>query len=233
MLRVNSFSLTIGGGRKETSKKHIKATAFLVTLAILAFLIPFFGNIVDACHRWHHPYKPHHPPLGKTIIKHFVYPDGSPIGECLEVELWDDGNEPIAYGHTDTNGIVVFSNLPDGTYTFEYSWQGIDYEEMVRINCERIVWEFWNEVPYWTVEKTFYYDDMGLPVSHLPVTMNGWSGETDENGLVVFSNVPAGSYTIEWVWGGETQYENIEIGFQTPSPVVLTNRLTPKSGGVQ
>jgi len=212
-------------------KKAFTTTAFLFLLVLLALIFQVFLNNVEACGRHRKPPKPpRHPPLGRTMIKYFVYPDGTPIGACLEVELWDDGNEPIAYGHTDADGKVVFPGLPDGTYTFEWSWQGKPYEETVRIDCSRIVWEFWNELPYWTVIKTFYYGtDPPLPISHLAVTMNGWSGMTDETGTVVFSNVPAGEYTIAWVWGGETQSEGIEIGFQTESPVELTNYLEPKS----
>jgi len=218
-------------GDERMSNKTIASTAFLTILVILAIISSVFLNNAEACGR-HKPPKPpqRHPPLGRTIIKYFVYPDGTPIGPCLEVELWDDGYEPIAYGHTDADGKVVFSGLPDGTYTFEWSWQGQHYEEMVRINCSQIVWEFTNELPFWTVTKHFYYaTDPRIPISHLEVTMNGWSGQTDETGTVVFSNVPAGEYTLQWVWGGETQSEGIEIGFQTESPVELTNNLEPKS----
>lgn len=213
-----------------SKKKAIVATAFLLFLIILAFLIPhFLVNYVEACHR-HRP--PRHPPLGKTIIKYFVYPDGTPIGECLEVELWNNGNEPIAYGHTDAEGKVVFVGLYDGTFTIEYDWQGIHHEEMVRIDCSKVTWEFTNKVPYWTIEKTFYYDlDPLVPISHLTVKLNGYEGITDEDGLVVFIDLKAGTYTLEWVWGSETKTEEVIIGFQTPSPVVLTNYLEPKSGG--
>jgi len=218
------------GGMRKTSKKRIATTAFLIILVILALLTPFFVNNAEACRRKHKPHHPHHPPLGKTIIKHFVYPDETPIGPCLEVTIWN--TEPLETLHTDETGTVTFVGYPDGTYKLTWMWQGVAYEEFVDIRCEKIVWEFWNELPYWTVEKTFYYDTVPPePISHLPVTMNGWSGVTDKNGLVVFSNVPAGSYTIEWVWGGQTQSEYIEIGFQIPSPVVLTNYLEPKSGG--
>jgi len=210
-------------------KKSIAFTTFLLILVILAIISSVFLNNAEACgnDHWH---RHRRPPLGKIIIKHFVYPDGTPIGECLEVELWDDGNEPIAYGHTDPEGTVTFSGLPDGTYTFEWYWQGEHYSEMFRINCEQLVWEFWNEVPYWTVIKTFYYNTVPpIPVSHLAVTMNGYSGITDETGTVVFSNVKAGSYTIAWVWGGVQQTEDLEIDFQTPTPIELTNYLPPKS----
>jgi hypothetical protein len=225
--------------RRTTKKKTIAATAFLLFLLIIAFLVPhFLGNSVDACGR-HKP--PHHhpcpPPLGKTIIKHFIYPDETPIGECLEVELWDDGTEPLMTAHTDAEGKVVFPGLFDGTYTIEYKWQGIHYEEKVRINCSRITWEFYNEVPYWTIEKTFYYDtETTKPISHLNVslykddTLVEWK-LTDVNGFVAFQNLKAGNYTLEWVWGGVTKTEDVSIGFQTESPVVLTNKLEPKSGG--
>jgi len=197
---------------------------------LIAFLVPHFLNsysYVEACHR-HRP--PRHPPLGKTIIKYFVYPDGTPIGECLEVELWN--SQPLMTCHTDADGKVVFAGIPDGTYTAEYDWQGVHYTETLRIDCSKLVWEFYNEVPYWTVEKTFYYDTIPPePISHLHVTLNGYEGITDNNGLVVFTDLKAGTYTIAWVWGGQTQTETVIIGFQTPTPVVLTNYLEPKSGG--
>jgi len=208
------------------SKKRIATTAFLIFL-VCALLIPFFSSIVNACNR-RHP-RPHH---SDTIIKYFVYPDGTPIGECLEVELWNDGNEPLMYGHTDADGKVVFAGLHDGTFTIEYDWQGVHYEETVRIDCSRIIWEFYNEVPYWDLYKWFYYDTVPpLPISHLTVTLNGYEGITDEYGLVVFAGLKAGTYTLEWVWGGVTRNEQVIIGFQTPSPIELTNYLEPKSGG--
>jgi len=214
-----------------SKRKTFASAAFLVILTILALLIPFFVN-VDACGRRHHPHKPRHPPLGKTIIKHFVYPDGTPIGECLEVELWNTGLEPLMVGHTDSEGKVVFVGLPDQTYTIAWYWQGNYMEEEFQIDCSQIIWEFTNVVDYWTVSKTFYYDTVPPePIVGLHVTMNGFEGYTDETGTVVFSNVKAGSYTIEWLWGGVTKTEAVEIGFQTPTPVELTNYLEPKSGG--
>jgi len=214
------------GDEKKLPKKTIASiTLLMIALILASIFLAFLTNQVDACFR-----RRRHPPLGKTIIKYFVYPDGTPIGPCLEVELWNDGNEPIAYAHTDYEGKVVFPGLYDGTFTVEWSWQGQHYEEMVRINCNQIVWEFTNELPYWTVIKTFYYDTVPpLPISHLKVTMNGYEGETDETGTIVFSNVKAGEYTVAWVWGSEPQSEGIEIGFQTESPVELTNYLEPKS----
>lgn len=151
--------------------------------------------------------------------------------------MWNNGNEPLMYAHTDAEGKVVFAGLHDGTYTVEFYWQGINYAETIRINCTRIVWEFYNEVPYWTLEKTFYYDtEPQLPISHLNVSLYkdsefiAWQ-LTDVSGRVSFGNLKAGDYTLEWIWGGTTRTEEVEIGFQTPSPVVLTNYLEPKSGG--
>jgi len=287
-------------------KKAAIFTAFLLILLTLALLVPPFLNSVNACRR--HKHRP--PPLGKCIIKHFVYPDGTPIGTCLDVTIWN--TQPLETQHTDQTGTVIFANYPDGTYKLTWSWQGVPCQEYIEIRCNQIVWEFTNEVPYWTLEKTFvypdgtpivgldvyfdgqsditdasgtvtftglkacvdytvswswqgvpdseivhitgfqtpspveltnncaywtvekyfYYDtDPPLPISHLTVTMDGWSGITDENGLVVFNKVKAGTYTIAWVWGGQPQNETFTIGFQTPSPVVLTNYLKPKSGG--
>jgi len=211
-----------------SKKKTFASAAFLLILTILALLIPFLINNVDACGRRHHPHKPRHPPLGKTLIKHFVYPDGSGIGPCLEVTLWND--EQLYTAHTDETGTITFAGIPDGTYTLSWSWQGVEMRESVELRCTQLVWEFTNELPYWTVVKTFYYNtEPPVPISHLKVTMNGYSGETDVTGTVVFSNVKAGSYTIEWIWGGETQTEGLEIGFATPTPVELTNYLPPKS----
>jgi len=200
----------------------------IAAIILSAILHIFWVNAVEAC-------KPHHkgrPPLGKTIIKYFVYPDGTPVGECLEVELWNEGNEPIEVEHTDEEGKVVFAGLHDGTFTIEYSWQGVHYEETLRIKCSQIVWEFKNVVPYWTLIKWFYYDtDPPLPISHLPVTLNGFEGMTDESGKVVFDGLKAGSYTLAWLWGSEQKTEEVDIGFQTPTPIELTNYLEPKSGG--
>jgi len=208
--------------RKTSRNKTIAITAFLLILLILALSTLFFLNNNNAEAR--------RPPLGKTIIKYFVYPDGTSIGEGLEVELWNDGHEPIAYGITDYEGKVVFPGLHDGTFTLEWNWQALLYAETVRINCKQIVWEFVNELPYWTVIKTFYYDtESELPISHLNVTFDGREGVTDETGTVVFDNVQAGDYTLAWVWGGAEQSEEISIDFQTESPIVLTNYLEPKS----
>ena len=223
--------------RKTTKNKTIVATAFLIALMLIAFLVPhFLGNFVDACGRHKPPHHPCPPPLGKTIIKHFVYPDGTPIGAGLNVTIWN--TQLIASQLTDATGTVIFSDLPDGTYTFVYSWQGIEYRPSEEIRCTKIVWEFTNEVPYWTLEKTFYYDktEPSVPISHLNVSLYlddsfiAWQ-LTDETGKVSFSDLKAGNYTLEWVWGGEKQNEAVLIDSTTPSPVVLTNSLTPKSGG--
>lgn len=139
---------------------------------------------------------------------------------------------PLMTGHTDSEGKVVFTGLADQTYTIAWYWQGSYIEEEVQIDCSQIIWEFTNVVDYWTVSKTFYYDTVPPePIVGLHVTMDGFSGYTDATGTVTFSNVKAGIYTIEWIWGGETKTEAVEIGFQTPSPIELTNYLEPKSGG--
>jgi len=210
-----------------TSKRTKITIALLMIAAItVAAILHIFLVNAEAC-------KPHEarPPLGKTIIKYFVYPDGTPIGAGLDVTLWN--NEELWTETTDETGSVTFGGIPDGTYTLTWSWQGIEHqEELPRIDCSKIVWEFTNEVPYWTLEKTFYYStEPPVPVSHLKVTLNGYEGETDESGTVVFTDLKAGSYTIAWVWGGEAQSEDIQIDFSTESPVVLTNYLPPKSGG--
>jgi len=212
-----------------TSKRTKITIALLMIAAIIlvAILHIFLVNAAEAS-------KPHdkgRPPLGKTIIKYFVYPDGTPIGECLEVEIWND--ELLAQGHTDAEGKVVFAGLADGTYTIVYSWQGIEHqEELPRIDCSKIVWEFTNEVPYWSLTKWFYYDTVPpTPISDLTVTLNGFEGITDESGKVVFDGLKAGSYTLAWLWCSEQKTEEVEIGFQTPTPVELTNNLEPKSGG--
>jgi len=210
-------------------KKTIASTAFLTLLVIIAIISSIFLNNADACGR-RKPPKHRHPPLGRTLIKHFVYPDGSGIGPCLEVTLWND--EQLYTAHTDETGTVTFAGIHDGTYTLTWSWQGVAMQEYCELRCTQLVWEFWNELPYWTVSKTFYYNTQPpVPISHLKVTMNGYAGETDVNGMVTFSNVKAGEYTIAWVWGGQQQTEDLEIDFQTPSPVELTNYLPPKSGG--
>jgi len=214
------------------NEKSKTFTAFLSVLLILALLSPLFVNAVDACWR-RKPHKPRPPPLGKTIIKYFVYPDGTPIGGCLEVELWDTGTKPIAISHTDSEGKVVFSGLVDQTYTVKYQWQGVPISEPLgRINCSKIVWEFTNEVPYWTVEKTFLYDVSMDPIEGLNVTFDGRWALTDASGTVSFDKVKAGDYTLEWMWGGVTKTEAVSISFQDPSPyVVPTNYLESKSGG--
>jgi len=216
--------------RKTSRNKSIAFTASLVILMILAILSQVFLNNADACGRHHKPPKPRPPPPGITLVKHFVYPDGSGIGPCLEVTLWN--HEQLHTAHTDETGTVTFAGIPDGTYALTWSWQGEPYEEYVELRCTKLEWEFTNELPYWTVIKTFYYNTVPpIPISHLKVTMNGYAGETDETGTIVFNNVKAGEYTIAWVWGGAQQSEDIEIDFSTPTPVELTNYLPPKSGG--
>jgi hypothetical protein len=201
------------------SKKRIALTAFLMALVTLAIIIPLFWVKNNSAS-----------PLGKTIIVYFTYPDGTPIGECLEVQLYNCGDLPIATAHTDSEGKVVFPGLDDQTYTWKWSWQGIEHSDKYRITCSKITWEFTETVDYWTIIKYFYYEETGHPVQGLQVHLNGLTETTDANGMVQFNNLKAGDYTIEWVWGGQTQSESVEIKFQTPSPVVLTNYLEPKSG---
>jgi hypothetical protein len=209
-------------------KKTIATTAFLSALIFLAFIAPFsWVNPVDACKR----HKPR-PPLGRTIVKHFVYPDGTPIGAGLQVDLWN--REKLQTQTTDATGTVAFAGLTDGTFTAEFNWQGVHYTETLRINCTQITWEFTNTVSYWTLQKTFYYDTVPPePISELRVTLDGQTGYTDHNGLVTFANLKAGTYTLEWVWGSVTHDEEVDIGFQTATPIVLTNYLEPKSGGAK
>jgi hypothetical protein len=225
--------------RRTTKKKTIAATAFLLFLLILAFLVPhFLGNSADACGR-HKP--PHHhprpPPLGKTVVVQFVYQDGTPIGEGLEVELWNSGHI-VGTDTTNATGYVTFAGLIDETYHVEYNWQGIHIVsgQALVVTCEKITWEFTEKVAYWTFEKQFYYEYTAKPPSkELDVKLHYPDGsivtKTTVDGFVSFDDLKAGDYTVEWVWGGETQTEAFNIVFQTESPVEMTNYLEPKSGG--
>jgi hypothetical protein len=220
--------------RRTTKNKTIAATAFLLFLLIIAFLVPhFLGNLVDACGR-HKP--PHHhprpPPLGKSYTVTFVYPDGTPIGAGLEVTLVDSTFVPQTKT-TDADGKVVFTGLEVETYTIKYSWQGEDYSKpLPRVECTKAEWTWTEEVPYWTVEKTFYYAETTDPIVNLTVKLDGKTGITDASGFVSFADVKAGEHTLEWVWNGLPANESVSIGFADETPyVVPDNYLEPKSGG--
>jgi len=190
----------------DKKKKAIAFTAFAVFISLLIVISLFFVINMSVS------------PPGKTIVKKFVYPDGTSIGAGLTVAL--DG----VTATTGADGSVTFGGLVDRTYTITWSWQGIAYSETVTIDCTKIIWEFTNEVPYWEICKTFTYPD-GTPIEGLYVTMDGWSGYTDPSGTVSFSGVKAGTYTISWSWQGIADSEDVTITFDTPSPVKKTNVL--------
>lgn len=214
-------------------KKLLISTAFLIFLMLVASIIPFLVAQTEACRRK----RPRPPPLRTYIKKYFVYPDGSSIGAGLVVNLYKPDGTFVQTATTTAQGCTIFgSGIPDGTYVIKWSWQGVDYEETVTITCEKIIWEFTNELPYWTIEKQFYYEGTTIPPTYeLDVTLYCPDGssitKTTVDGFVSFEDLKAGDYTLEWVWGGVTKTEDVGITFETSSPVELTNYLDLKSGG--
>ena len=219
-----------------SKKKTVAATAFLLFLLILAFLVPhFLGIQAEACrHRRPHP-RP--PPLSKTIVVTFQYADETPI-VGLEVTLTDNEAEfPPVTLYTDEFGKVTFTGLEDETYTWHWYWQDVAYKHSEEITCTQIVWEFTETLDYWTLEKTFLYEETGTPVPNgLQVDLKDSTGtvidtQYTSSGLVTFVDLKAGDYTVEWVWGAKLYSEPVSIGFADETPVVLENHVSLKSGG--
>jgi len=115
-------------------------------------------------------------PPARTIRKFFYYSGinqdlfGSPIvTPCcpppstipirgLEVAVWY-GPKKLGTWATDATGLIELVGVPDGTYTFTWSWGGSDYNEPVQIKCTHRVWEFCNYLPAKGGEETFSSDE--------------------------------------------------------------------------
>ena len=218
---------------RKTSKKTVAATAFLLFLLIIAFLVPhFLGNLVDACGR-HKP--PHHhpcpPPLGKFIHIQFT---------CFQTESPIVGL-PVTIGDTtiktDANGWVVFgSGYGAGTYTYTFEWWDGPHSETVTIDCTKQNWYYYEELVNPEVHKTFLIDtenNGNPPVQGLDVTLVGYgTKKTDAKGYVAWIlDYPFSDYTLEWTWNGEAASEPVYWADFVDGVWTDVNYLEPKSGG--
>jgi len=219
--------------RRTTKKKTIAATAFLLFLLIIAFLVPhFLGNLVDACGR-HKP--PHHhlrpPPLGKFIHITFTCSQtGKPI-VGLPVTI---GDVTIK---TNEKGEVVFgSGYGAGTYTYTFEWWDGLHSKTVTIDCTKKDWFYTETLVNPEVHKTFLIDTENNnypPVVGLDVTLVGYGTKTtDENGYVEWVlDYPFGDYTLEWTWNSVPASEPVYWKDFVDGVWKQTNKLEPKSGG--
>jgi len=216
---------------RKLSKKRIVTTAFLIILATLVLLAPFFRNInpVEACNRRH---KPRPPPLGKYI--HIVFTcsqSGKPIV-----------NLPVTIGlethYTDAYGEVVFgSGFPPGTYTYTFEWWDGTHSQTVTIDCTKQHWYYYETLVNPEVHKTFVIMIQGSPVPQpgVEVTLSGYGTKTtDVNGYVEWIlDYPFGDYTLEWTWNGDDFTEDVLWADFVEGIWTGENTLQPKSGGGQ
>ena len=98
---------------------------------------------------------------------------------------------------TDTDGVVVFENVISGSYNWEVEKQGYDSNSgSIDVYSDKLV-----EVPLTIQEHdvTFEVTDgnTGSALEGAEVSLNGYTGETDADGVVVFEDVKSGSYN--WV----------------------------------
>jgi len=222
------FSPKLRRNKKNLSKKKTAATAFLITLMIIAFLVPhFLGNFVEACRR-HKPPRPRPPPLGKFI--HIVFTceqTGKPI-VGLPVTI---GLETIK---TDATGEVIFgSGYAPGTYTYTFEWWDGPHSETVTIDCSQQHWYYYEELVNPEVHKTFVVLVQGKPVPQegLEVTLSGYGTQiTDADGYVAWIlDYPFGDYTLEWTWNGKVFTENVYWADFVDGVWTQENTLEPKS----
>lgn len=156
------------GERQWTSAAF--ACTFAVICLLLVFVAPPVG--VEGCAL---------SPPARTIRKFFYYsginqdlfgppivtpccppPSTIPI-EGLQVTVWYKGHNLGTWPTSDT-GLVELVGVPDGTYTFSWSWGGDEYKEPIQITCTRRVWEFCNYLPAKGGEETFSSDEGRRPL---------------------------------------------------------------------
>jgi len=213
--------------RKTTKKKTIAATAFLLFLIAVAFLIPhFLVNIVDACWRRNHC----HPPLGKWIYIQFTCgQSGKPI-VGLPVTI---GIETVS---TNVDGWAgpFGSGFGPGTYTYTYSWWDGPHSGTVTIDCSKRDWYFYVQLVNPEIHKTFLVDSANQgypPIEGLDVTLVGYGAKkTDANGYVSWVlDYPFGDYTLEWTWNGKAGSETAYWADFVDGVWTQVNNLQPKS----
>jgi len=219
------------------------ATAFLLFLMLIAFLVPSFLNNVEACHR-HRP--PRRPPLGKYIdVGIFCLETEEAVPDGLAIRLVGMGYD---WTLRTVGGHVLFgSGIPDGTYMLSFYWNG-PYSYDVTIDCSQITWQFDYYVPNPVIIKHFYYDiehEGYPPIQGLTVTL--WedgapitSAVTDSTGTVTFDGYWVNvckEYYLTWTYGGEDDQEGpIHFKYDADGKLQkcveeLFNYLEPKSGG--
>jgi hypothetical protein len=151
---------------------------------------------------------------------------------------------PLFTSVTNAKGCVGFgSGLPDGTYWVIYDWAGIQHREIITIDCSKINWSFEFTVDNPTIVKTFVYDlpnwnpayppKQGLEVTVTDQTGASFTLTTDENGQVSWSADVGYTYTLSWLYGGESHTETIGPVAVPESQedllIEVTNYLEPKS----
>jgi hypothetical protein len=80
----------------------------------------------------------------------------------LDVTVWYKGHNLGTWPTSDT-GLIELIGVPDGTYTFSWSWGGNQYNEDIQIECTQCVWEFCNYLPAKGGEEVFSADEGRSP----------------------------------------------------------------------
>jgi hypothetical protein len=155
-------------------ERQWSSAAFACTLAVICLLLMFAAPPVDVegCAL---------SPPARTIRKFFYYsginedifgppivtpccspPSTIPI-KGLEVTVWYGGHKLGTWATSDT-GLVELVGVPDGTYTFSWSWGGDQYNEPIQITCAQRIWEFCNYLPAKGGEEFFSSGEGGTPL---------------------------------------------------------------------
>ncbi len=143
--------------------------------------------------------------------------------------LYDGNNTPVAEGDTDGEGKLSFSNLPLGSYsiveTFTptgYVLDGTPRSVTITENGQIVEISITNGAASASIVVVKTDAETGLPLSGIhfiladssDATVGG--GTTDENGILTFSGLPLGVYTLT-----ETATQNGYILDGTPISITL------------
>ena len=123
----------------------------------------------------------------------------------------DTGVEVYKTAKTDENGIALFEFIPTGTYSITENGETVptaylvaDTQDVTVLYAETSIVEFFNDEKTGTIE-VHKRTEGDLNLEGIEFTLAGTSDSgreisltatTDENGKVVFENVPVGTYTI-------------------------------------
>ncbi len=155
--------------------------------------------------------------------------NGSPLAG-VHFKLFDEAGSFIAEGDTDANGKLVFSMLPIGKYFVQETSTLDGYVlddtpipiELTR-DGEVITKNITNSAAIGSVRVIKTDAETGAPLSgvHFILTDSNdtavGGGATDENGVVTFSHLPLGTYTLT-----ETETRNGYIPDATPREVTIS-----------